>query len=49
MTDNLEKDIRQLFSNAGLNAGLNRDEVALLLLDLLYRIQELEAKLREQT
>lgn len=38
--DSLEKSIRHLFSNTG---ELDRDEVAYLLLELLSRIQDLEA------
>jgi hypothetical protein len=37
--DTTEKDIRDLFSNTG---ELDRDEVALLLLQLVERIQNLE-------
>ena len=37
--DVLEQDIRHLFSNSG---QLDRDEVAMLLLGLLKRIQQLE-------
>lgn len=37
--DELERDIRHLFSN---NGELDRDEVAMLLLGLLERIQKLE-------
>jgi hypothetical protein len=43
--DSLEKDIRHLFTNTG---TLDRDEVACLLLELLSRIQTLEAKLKEK-
>jgi len=38
--DDLEKDIRHLLSNSG---ELDRDEVAMLLLQLLKRVQKLEA------
>lgn len=38
--DELERDIRHLFSN---NGELDRDEVTMLLLGLLKRIQKLEA------
>jgi len=41
MTDHLENAIRQLFRDTG---PLDRDEVAVLLLDLLDRIQNIEAK-----
>jgi hypothetical protein len=43
--DCLEKDIRQLFTNTG---ALGRDEVTCLLLEMLSRIQSLEAKLKEK-
>lgn len=39
MSDSLEQDIRRLFSNTG---PLDRDEITMMLLDLLKRIQELE-------
>lgn len=39
MLDSLEKDIRNLFNNSG---PLDRDEVTMLLLQLLDRIQKLE-------
>jgi len=42
MNDSLEKEIRQLFCDAG---PLERDQVVMLLLGLLERIQELEAQL----
>ncbi len=46
MTDQLERDIRHvLYSNTG---PLDRDEVGMLLLGLLDRIQTIEAKLREK-
>ena len=43
--DSLEKDIRQLFCDTG---PLERDQVVVLLLGILDRIQELEAKLKEK-
>jgi hypothetical protein len=43
--DSLEKDIRHLLTNTG---ALDRDEVACLLLEMLSRIQSLEAKLKEK-
>jgi hypothetical protein len=45
MNDFLEKEIRQLFCDTG---PLERDQVVMLLLGLLDRIQELEAKLKER-
>lgn len=39
MTDQLEREIRHLYSNSG---PLDRDEVTNLLLQLLDRIQKLE-------
>lgn len=45
MTDHLEKEIRQLFCDTG---PLDRDEVTAILLGLLDRIQNIEAKLRER-
>jgi hypothetical protein len=46
MTDQLEQDIRYVvYINTG---PLDRDEVGMLLLGLLDRIQTLEAKLREK-
>lgn len=45
MTDQLERDIRHVvYSNTG---PLERDEVGMLLLGLLDRIQAVEAKLKE--
>lgn len=41
MKDSLEKDIRSLFCN---NGPLDRDEVTMLLLQLLDRIKKLEDK-----
>jgi hypothetical protein len=38
--DSLEKDIRNLFCDSG---PLDREEVTYLLLQMLYRIQKLEA------
>jgi hypothetical protein len=46
MTNSLEKEIRQLFCDTG---PLERDQIVVLLLGLLGRIQELEAKLEEQS
>ena len=45
MKDYLENKIRQLFCDTG---PLERDQVVVLLLGLLDRIQELEAKLKEK-
>jgi len=39
MDDSLEKDIRRMFCDTG---PLDRDEITILLLDLLKRIQQLE-------
>ena len=46
MNDPLEKDIRQMFCDT---EAWERDQVTLLLLGMLRRIQELEAKLKENT
>lgn len=45
MTDQLERDIRHLLCDAG---PLDRDDVVMLLLGLLDRIQSIEAKLKEK-
>jgi hypothetical protein len=43
--DSLEKDIRHLLTNMG---ALDRVQAACLLLEMLSRIQSLEAKLKEK-
>jgi|LakMenE18May11ns_1017448.scaffolds.fasta_scaffold6599062_2 hypothetical protein len=46
MTDQLDRDIRQLLCDTG---PLDRDDVAMLLLGLLDRIQAIEARLKEKS
>jgi hypothetical protein len=43
--DSLEKEIRHLLCDTG---PLERDQVVVLLLGILGRIQEIEAKLKEK-
>lgn len=45
MTDGLEREIRMLFAD---NGPLERDQVVMLLLQMLHRIQMLEAVQKER-